>query len=85
MTLKGREMQINIPNQPPVEERRTTLSLTDAEIDLIAEKAAEKAVAKMTTMAYREIGQTIVQKFFWIIGLMVVGGYVYMQQKGWIK
>jgi hypothetical protein len=78
-------MQINLPNQPPVEDRRMTISLTDAEIDLIAEKAAEKAVAKLTTAVYREVGQTIVQKFFWIVGLCGAGLYVYMQQKGWIK
>jgi hypothetical protein len=78
-------MQINLPHQPPVEDRRMTISLTDAEIDLIAEKAAEKAVAKMTAMVYREVGQTIIQKFFWIVGLCTVGAYVYMQQKGWIK
>lgn len=78
-------MQINIPHQPPVEDRRVTISLTDAEIDLIAEKAAEKAVAKMTTMVYREVGETIVKRLFWIIGLCSLGLYFYMQQKGWIK
>jgi hypothetical protein len=82
---KGNHVQINLPNQPPVRDRRVTISLTDEEIDLIAEKAAEKAVAKMTTMVYREVGQTIIQKFFWIVGLSSVGVYVYLQQKGYIK
>lgn len=78
-------MQINLPDQPPVPDRRMTISLTDAEIDLIAEKAAERAVAKMTTQFYREIGQTIVQKLLWIVGLCAVALYVWLQQKGIIK
>ena len=60
-------------------------SITDEEIELIAEKAAEKAVAKMTTMVYREVGRTIVHRFFWIVGLSAVGLYVYLQQRGIIR
>lgn len=78
-------MQINLPDQPPIPDRRMTISLTDAEIDLIAEKAAEKAVAKMTSAVYREVGRTIIQRFFWIVGLSGVGLYFYLQQKGYIK
>lgn len=72
---------------PPdrAKDRRMTISLTDDEIELIAEKAAEKAVAKMTTMMYREVGKGVVDKFFWIVGLSAVGIYVYLQQKGIIK
>jgi len=71
--------------RPISQDRRMSITLTDEEIDLIAEKAAEKAVAKMTSMVYREVGRTIVQRFFWIVGLSAIGVYIYLQQKGFIK
>lgn len=73
-----------MPRIPP-KDPTVTISLTDEQIDLIAEKAAEKAVAKMTSMMYREVGKGVVDKFFWIVGLSAVGVYVWLQQKGVIK
>ena len=37
-------------------------ALTDEQIDRIAEKAADKAVAKLTDQVYREVGKGVVQK-----------------------
>jgi hypothetical protein len=54
------------------------IPLTDEQIEDIAERAAEKAVAKLTGMMYQEIGKTVATKFFWIIGTIavaVVGAY----------
>jgi hypothetical protein len=47
--------------------------LTDEQIDHIAEKAAAKAVAKMTGMFYQEVGKTVIQRFFMVVGLIAVG------------
>lgn len=59
--------------------------LTEDEIDLIAEKAAEKAIAKMTGMVYEEVGRTIITKFFFIIGLLGVGVFIGLKASGIIK
>lgn len=47
--------------------------LTDEQIEAIAERAAAKAIAKLTGMMYQEIGKTVASKFFWIVGAIVVG------------
>jgi hypothetical protein len=46
--------------------------LTDEQIEAIAEKAACKAVEKITGAAYQAVGKTVVQKFFVIVGVIVV-------------
>lgn len=69
----------------PRTERRVATPLTEEEIEMIAEKAAEKAVAKMTGILYREVGRTIIQRFVWIVGVLAVTAYIYLQQKGIIK
>ena len=43
--------------------------LTEAEIDLIAERAAEKAIVKV----YEQIGRSVAQKVFWFLGVVAVG------------
>jgi len=61
-------------------ERREVINLNEEQVDMIAEKAAVKAVARMTGKMYEEVGKTIVQKFFWLVGLLAVGivaGYQY--------
>lgn len=78
-------MNINLPNQPPFPDRRMAISLTDEEIEVIAEKAANKAVAKMTAMVYQEVGRGVINKLLWVVGITAVGLYVFLQQKGVIK
>lgn len=67
---------------PRSDDRRATIALTDAEIDTIAEKAAEKAIAKITTQMYVEVGKGVVSKLMYIIGLSAVGLYLFLKQKG---
>lgn len=69
----------------PFVERRKTPVLTEEQIEEIAERAAERAVAKMTDHMYREIGKTVFQKFVWILGVVAVGLSLYAANKGWIK
>jgi len=52
--------------------------LSEGEIELIAEKAAEKAIKKV----YSEIGQNVVQKIVWFIGIISVCAFMYMSGKG---
>lgn len=44
--------------------------LTDAEIEHIADKAAEKAIVKV----YEQIGRSVTQRIFWFIGVIFVAG-----------
>ncbi len=54
-------------------------------IEEIADKAAEKAVAKMTANLYQDIGKGVVAKLTWLVGVIVVGLYFWLQSKGIIK
>lgn len=56
--------------------------LTEEEIDMIAEKAAQKAIAKMTGAVYQEVGRTVISKFFFIIGLLAVGAFAGIKAMG---
>lgn len=62
-----------------------TIHLTDAQIDEIAEKAADKAVAKMTTIIYQEVGKGVVNKLLWVIGVIAVAVYSFLTAKGIVK
>lgn len=45
------------------------MPLTDEQIDAIAEKAAEKALAKV----YEEVGRRVVKRILWIVGAVALG------------
>lgn len=65
--------------------RRDHCSLTDdAYIEEIAEKAAEKAIAKLTEHVYQEVGKSVVSKAFYIIGACTLGLYLWLKSKGTI-
>lgn len=59
--------------------------LTEAQIEEIAERAANKAVAKLTEHVYREVGRNVVQKFTYIVGAVAVALFLWLQTKGLIK
>lgn len=60
-------------------------SLTDDQVDRIAERAAEKAVAKLTDHVYREVGKGVIQKLFYIVGALAVATFLWAKANGWIK
>lgn len=57
--------------------------LTEDQIEDIAEKAADKAIKKLTDHIYQEVGKSVIRKFVYIVGVMTVGAYVFGRQKGW--
>lgn len=59
--------------------------LTEAQIEEIAERAANKAVAKLTDNVYREIGKNVLQKFIYVVGAIAVALFLWLQSKGLIK
>ena len=52
--------------------------LTEADIERIAEKAAERALEKV----YSQVGRSIVTRFLWLVGALVLG---FAAAKGWWK
>lgn len=59
--------------------------LTDAQMEKIAERAADKAVAKLTDRVYRDVGKNVIQKLFWIVGVVAAALFFWLQSKGLIK
>jgi len=61
------------------------LNLTEDMIDEIAEKAAQKAVEKITANVYQQVGKSVISKFTWIIGVIALSAFFWMTAKGMIK
>lgn len=59
-------------------ERRTAAVLSDEQIEMIAEKAAEKALLKV----YANVGRGIINKLAFVIGACVIGILLWMGGKG---
>lgn len=78
---------MNEPNESQYAgpERRRAQHITDELIEEIAERAAARAVEKLTDHAYRAVGKSVVEKLFWIVGVLCAGGYLWAQGKGLIK
>lgn len=52
-------------------------NLTEHEIEVIAERAAEKAIEKV----YTQLGRSVAHKLMWFIGVAVVGALVLLSGK----
>jgi hypothetical protein len=63
-------------------ERRNEAHLSEDQIEQIAERAAAKAVDKMRDDAFKAVGKTVIEKLFWIVGVLVLGGLAWLQSVG---
>ena len=54
------------------------IQLTDAQIDEIAEKAAERAFQKI----YQNVGKSVLTKLTWMVGAAVVGLFMWLGGNG---
>lgn len=63
-------------------ERRRETHLTEVQIEAIAEKAATKAVKKMTDEAYMAIGKSVTSKFFKALGVITLVAVGYLTATG---
>jgi len=68
-----------------IERRKTAPVLSEEQIEEIAEKAAEKEIAKLTNQIYLEVGKGVVKKALYLIGAFVVGAGLWAKAKGWIS
>jgi len=59
-------------------ERRNSVTLTDEQIEEIAERAAEVALERV----YTQIGKSVVQKFLWLVGAAALTVYAFLKGKG---
>lgn len=57
-------------------------TLSEEQIELIAEKAAEKAIEKLTSHVYQEVGKSVVSKLFYIVGACAIGVWLWLRSKG---
>jgi hypothetical protein len=55
--------------------------LSEAEMDAIAERAADRALKKV----YEQIGKSVAQKIYWFIGVAVVGMMMLLAGNGMSK
>lgn len=55
--------------------------LSEAELNAIAERAADRAIEKV----YEQIGKSVAQKIYWFIGIAVVGMLMLMAGHGVAK
>lgn len=69
----------------PCDGRDACQMMDDETIELIAERAAKKAVEKMTSQVYQEIGRGLVSKITYLIGVVVVGLALWLNSKGFLK
>jgi len=67
---------MRIPKEKLVKE------LSDEQIEEIAERAADKAVAKLTDKVYREVGKGILKKLIWILGALGSALYLWVTKDG---
>lgn len=67
------------------EERRVHEWLTEEQIELIAERAATRAVSKMTDQLYREVGRGVISKMLYLVGVVTVAAWAWAHNQGWAK
>jgi hypothetical protein len=59
-------------------DRRQAVWLTDDQINVIAERAAEKALESV----YAQIGKSVVTKVLWLVGAASLAVFAWMRSKG---
>lgn len=61
-------------------DRRTSITLSEDEVDDFIDRAIERAVDRF----YAEVGKSVLKKFAWFLGVTVVGLYITAKHKGWL-
>ena len=69
---------------PPTNKPAVIESLSEEQVELIAERAAEKAVTKLTDHIYTEIGRGVIKRIVYVCGAFVVGIVLWARKQGWL-
>jgi len=56
--------------------------ISAAFVEEIAERAAEKAIEKLTARLYEEIGRSVLSKILYLLGVCTVGFWFWLRDKG---
>lgn len=59
--------------------------LADGAMEDLAEKAADRAIAKLTATIYQEVGRNVIAKTAYLAGALVIGAYLWAQSRGYVK
>lgn len=68
--------------QEHLQELRRPITLSEEQLDEIAERAANRAINKLTDHVYLQVGRSVVNKLLWVIGAVFAGVYLWMHNKG---
>jgi hypothetical protein len=60
-------------------------TLSEEQLEEIAERAAEKAIAKVTQDLYTSIGKAVLTKVVWSVGVAWVALIIWLNAKGFIR
>ena len=65
--------------EPSLEDRVGALEnrhfeLSEEQIDHIADRAAKKALQNV----YAEVGQSVIKRLAWLVGILVISGLIYL-------
>lgn len=69
---------------PPSSKPAVIEALTEEQIDTIAERAAEKAVEKLTNHIYMEVGRGVIKRVVYALGAFVIGVVLWAKKQGWL-
>jgi hypothetical protein len=59
-----------------------SVHITQSEIQVIAEAAADKAVEKIRHVIYEEVGKSALKWMAYLIGAVIVGLFMWLASKG---
>ena len=67
---------------PELERRHPPpFTLTEEQLDDLANRAADRAVEKITQQVYQQVGKSVLNKLLWIAGALSTGAYIYFHNK----
>jgi len=69
---------------PPSNKPAVIEALTEEQIDTIAERAADKAVEKLTDHIYMEVGRGVIKRVVYVLGAFVIGVVLWAKKQGWL-
>lgn len=69
---------------PPSNKPAVIEALTEEQIDTIAERAADKAVEKLTNHIYMEVGRGVIKRVVYVLGAFVIGVVLWAKKQGWL-
>lgn len=71
---------------PPAGRRGAdTVQISEEQMKEIAEMAANLAVQQVIDLGFKAVGKSVVEKLFWLVGVVAVGLYFWAKSNGFIK